>query len=131
MILDNYLLTDKKNKLRGQSVEVYLYLPNGIVYYPNENVEQYLSGNNADFEYYDGPEGYKYKVNNSQLDCLNCPNDDSNGDQIQTEHVINVSDTTKTITVKSGGKEVMKTTTIKNGSGNLTINKDGIIIKTK
>lgn len=133
LILDNYLLTDKKNKLRGQSVEVYLYLPNGIVYYPNENVEQYLSGNNADFDYYYGPEGYKYKVRGAELDCLNCPNDDSNNDEILTEetNVIQENDSIKTVSVKINGKEVIKTTTGKNEPGSLTINKDGIIIKTK
>ena len=133
LILDNYLLTDKKNKLRGQSVEVYLYLPNGIVYYPNENVEQYLSGNNADFDYYYGPEGYKYKVRGTELDCLNCPNDDSNNDEFQTEetNVIQENDSIKTVSVKINGKEVIQTTTGKNEPGSLTINKDGIIIKTK
>ena len=133
LILDNYLLTDKKNKLRGQSVEVYLYLPNGIVYYPNENVEQYLSGNNADFDYYYGPEGYKYKVRGTELDCLNCPNDDSNNDEILTEetNVIQENDSIKTVSVKINGKEVIQTTTGKNEPGSLTINKDGIIIKTK
>ncbi|MFY8181960.1 MAG: PspC domain-containing protein [Flavobacterium sp.] len=133
LILDNYFITETKNKFRGQMVEVYLYLPEGIVYYPNENVEQYLSGNNADFDYYYGPEGYKYKVKGTELDCLNCPNEDSQNDEVETEdiNVIEENDSIKTVSVKVNGKEVIKTTTGKNEPGSLTINKDGIIIKTK
>jgi phage shock protein PspC (stress-responsive transcriptional regulator) len=133
LILDNYFITETKNKFRGQMVEVYLYLPQGIVYYPNENVKQYLSGNNADFDYYYGPEGYKYKVNGSELDCLNCPNEDSQNDEIQSQeiNVIDENDSTETISVKVNGKEVIQTLRGKEDKGSLTINKDGIIIKTK
>ncbi|GEC79283.1 PspC domain-containing protein [Flavobacterium aquatile] len=134
LILDNYFLTDSKNKLRDQRVEVYLYLPNGIVYYPNENVEHYLSGNNADFDYYYGPEGYKYKVNNTELKCLNCPEDENeiNADVVINNDgvkITNDNDTIKTVSVKVNGKEVIQTTKGKEGSESLTIGKDGIIIK--
>jgi len=133
LILDNYFTTETKNKFRGQMVEVYLYLPEGIVYYPNENVEDYLSGHNADFDYYYGPEGYKYKVKGTELDCLNCPNDDSQNNEGETEDisVIEENDSIKTVSVKVNGKEVIQTTTGKGDEGSLTINKDGIIIKTK
>ena len=134
LILDNYFITETKNKFRGQMVEVYLYLPEGIVYYPNENVEAYLSGHNADFDYYYGPEGYKYKVNNTELKCLNCPEDENeinaeveiNNDGI---NITNENDTIKTVSVKVNGKEVIQTTKGKGDSESLTINKDGIIIK--
>uniref|UniRef100_UPI002624B5D9 PspC domain-containing protein n=1 Tax=Flavobacterium sp. TaxID=239 RepID=UPI002624B5D9 len=138
IILDNYFTTEIKNKFRGQMVEVYLYLPEGIVYYPNENVEDYLSGNNADFDYYYGPEGYKYKVKGTELDCLNCPNEDGDveingtfdieGDENSSTEG---NDTIKSVSVKVNGKEVIQTTTGKGDEGSLTINKDGIIIKTK
>jgi hypothetical protein len=127
-------------------VEVYLYLPEGIVYYPNENVKAYLSGHNADFDYYYGPEGYKYKVKGTELDCLNCPNedgdveingtfdiqgDDSTSKKEIDEDIIDDMDSIKTVSVKVNGKEVIQTTTGKGDEGSLTINKDGIIIKTK
>jgi phage shock protein PspC (stress-responsive transcriptional regulator) len=131
LILDNYFITETKNKFRSQMVEVYLYLPEGIVYYPNENVKDYLSGHNADFDYYYGPEGYKYKVKGTELDCLNCPNEDNeNKDEIQSEE-IKVIDSTETISVKVNGKEVIQTLRGKDEKGSLTINKDGIIIKNK
>ena len=40
-------------------------------------------------------------------------------------------DSIKTVSGKVNGKEVIQTTTGKNEPGSLTINKDGIIIKTK
>ena len=138
LILDNYFLTDSKNKLRGQKVEVYLYLPNGIVYYPNENVNTYLSGNNADFDYYYGPEGYKYKVENTELKCLNCPPEENESVDIEgtTEVITSGNDSTDIVTVKVNGKVVQE---VKTGTSNsekkqkskLTVDKNGIIIKTE
>ena len=127
MILDNYFLTNSGNKLRGQKIEVYLYLPNGIVYYPNENVEHYLSGDNADFDYYYGPEGYKYKVNNSELKCLNCPADENEYNDVKGGTVNVVSDSIITTTIKVNGEEVIINE--KSTSGRLTTDKNGVIIK--
>ncbi|HSD15522.1 MAG TPA: PspC domain-containing protein [Flavobacterium sp.] len=128
LILDNYLLTEVKNKLRKQKVEVYLYLPNGIVYAPDENVTRYLDGSNADFDYYYGPEGYNYKVQDGELKCLNCPEDEDSEDE-----VLNISekdqDTIKTVSIKVGGKEIIHTETKK--SGNLKIDENGVIVKEK
>lgn len=132
LILDNYFLTDTKNKLRNQRVDIYLYLPNGIVYYPDANVEHYLDGSNSDFDYFYGPEGYKYKVDNLDLKCLNCPNDENNPDEGNTE---NVSVTTETdslnkVTVKINGEVVSET---KSGTpakkGKLVVDENGVIIK--
>ena len=68
-----------------------------------------------------------------ELDCLNCPNDDSQNNEGETEDisVIEENDSIKTVSVKVNGKEVIQTTTGKDDEGSLTINKDGIIIKTK
>ena len=70
--LDNYLTTGFKNKYRDQEVHVYLYLPNGFVLFPDESISDYLTSNNSDIGKYYGHEGYFYKVNGSELDCLNC-----------------------------------------------------------
>jgi phage shock protein PspC (stress-responsive transcriptional regulator) len=127
LILDNYFLTNSKNKLRGQKIEVYLYLPNGIVYYPNENVEHYLSSDNADFDYYYGPEGYKYKVINSELKCLNCPDDENEYNDVEGGTVNVVSDSIITTTIKVNGEKVIINE--KSTSGRLTTDKNGVIIK--
>jgi phage shock protein PspC (stress-responsive transcriptional regulator) len=129
LILDNYFLTDTKNKLRNQRVDIYLYLPNGIVYYPDTNVEHYLDGSNSDFEYYYGPEGYKYKVENNGLKCLDCPNDENEVIESEEIQIIDTNDTVKTVSVKVNGKEILNNT--KGKKSKLTIDKNGIIIKTE
>ncbi|UOK42381.1 MULTISPECIES: PspC domain-containing protein [Flavobacterium] len=130
LILDNFLLTDVKNKIRGQKVEVYLYLPNGIVYAPEESVSNYLDGDNADFDYYYGPEGYNYKVTDGELKCLNCPEDE---DADSEDEVLNISekdqDTIKTVSIKVGGKEIIRTETKK--SGDLSVDESGVVVKKK
>lgn len=130
LILDNYFLTDTKNKLRNQRVDIYLYLPNGIVYYPDANVENYLDGSNADFDYYYGPEGYKYKVESDKLRCLDCPESENTND-VQTEeiNITETNDTVKSVSVKVNGKEILNDT--KGKKSKLIIDKNGIIIKTE
>ena len=128
LLLDNYLLTEMASKYRNQKVELYLYLPEGIVYYPDENVKYFLEGSNSDFDYYYGPEGYKYKVKNTDLICLNCPDDENNDVKTEDINASDENDSIKTVTVKINGKVVSETKSDKKGS--LKINKDGVIIKT-
>ena len=123
LLLDNYFLTEVENKFRGQEVDIYLYMPEGMVYYPNKNVERYLDGNNTDFDYFYGPEGYRYKVAENDLKCLDCPIDTDNDDEdTQIENVSgeiignNRVETTKTendsiekVSVKVNGKEIINT----------------------
>ena len=123
LILDNYFTTEASAKFRNQQVHVYLYLPEGIVYYPNKNVENFLNDYNSDFEYYYGPEGYKYKVNNGELDCLNCPKDEENHEEIETVSsdlgngnvvkTTTIKDSIEKVSVKVNGKEIIKTEVIK------------------
>ena len=124
LLLDNYFLTDVENKFRGQEVDIYLYMPEGMVYYPNKNVERYLDGDNTDFDYFYGPEGYRYKVTENKLECLDCPIDPNKNDDDDTE-IENISgeiigdnrvETTKTendsiekVSVKVNGKEIINT----------------------
>ena len=123
LLLDNYFLTEVQNKFRGQEVDIYLYMPEGMVYYPNKNVERYLSGHNSDYDYHYGPEGYRYQVTENELKCLDCPPNTDNDDE--ETHVENISgeiigdnrvETTKTendsiekVSVKVNGKEIINT----------------------
>ena len=123
LLLDNYFLTDVENKFRGQEVDIYLYMPEGMVYFPNKNVERYLSGHDSDYDYHYGPEGYRYKVAENDLKCLDCPIDTDNDDEdTQIENVSgeiignNRVETTKTendsiekVSVKVNGKEIINT----------------------
>jgi phage shock protein PspC (stress-responsive transcriptional regulator) len=123
LLLDNYFLTEVENKFRGQEVDIYLYMPEGMVYFPNKNVERYLAGHNTDFDYYYGPEGYRYKVTENELTCLDCPID-TNKDNEET-HIENIdgefignnrvetrtseNDSIEKVTVKVNGKEIINT----------------------
>ena len=133
LLLDNFFTTTIANKLRNQYVEVYLYLPNNIYYYPNENVTEYLSGNNADFEYYYGPEGNLYQVKGTELFCQNCEDDKyseggktGNWDAVEYEEPNNYNEIT-TDSIEGIPSSIYKTKTTKSK----LIVVDGKVIKTK
>src|SRR5690606_8671160 len=61
LILDNYLLTDQSNKFRDQEVDVYLYLPNGMVFKADQSIENYDESDSEFFDY-DSYNGDLYQV---------------------------------------------------------------------
>jgi len=132
LILDNYLLTDAVNKFRGQRVELFLYLPKGTLFKADENVQDYDRTSNDFFNLHFSSKDYIYKVENSQVKCLNCPADENQYNDVEdgtTEIITNENDTTDVVTVKVNGKTVIETKSGK--TGKLEVNKDRIIIKTE
>ncbi|MBL0739012.1 PspC domain-containing protein [Flavobacterium sp. GN10] len=139
LILDNYFLTDVKNKFRGQEVDIYLYLPEGQLVKPDSSVRDYYNSDDNFFELnYKGD--YNYKVIGSKVKCLNCPADeDNNNDDTDYENIneevneaineakIDAADTVREVSVKINGKEVLNG---KKTKGRLTTDKNGVIIKT-
>jgi len=131
LILDNYFLTDVKNKFRGQEVDIYLYLPEGQLLKPDSSVRDYFNYDDDFFNLnYNGD--YNYKVIGSKVKCLNCPTDenenhegDYNEDYNTEENVIE-NDTVKEVSIKINGKEVLNG---KKTKGKLTTDKNGVIIK--
>ena len=127
LILDNYFLTDVKNKFRGQEVDVYLYLPEGQLFKPDASVQEYDNSEDDFFNlHFSG--NYNYKVEGSKIKCLNCPADENDHDDVDSESDNNTidNDTVKEVSIKINGKEVLNG---KKTSGKLTTNKDGVIIK--
>ncbi|MEO7976014.1 PspC domain-containing protein [Flavobacterium sp.] len=124
LILDNYFLTDVKNKYRGQEVEVYLYLPEGQLFKPDTSVEDYDDSDDNFFNlHFSG--NYNYKVEGSKIKCLNCPADENDFEDVEEENSID-NDTVKEVSIKINGKEVLNG---KKSSGRLTTDKNGVIIK--
>jgi hypothetical protein len=127
LILDNYLLTEVSNKFRDQEVEVFLYLPEGTLLKPDSSVQDYDNSDDSFFNLHFSSDNYIYKVENSQIKCLNCPADENEYDDVE-------NDSTETsVTINEDGVSV-KGDTISNSKKDfkeLKINKDGIIIKTK
>ncbi|MEZ0130564.1 hypothetical protein AB9T88_12715, partial [Flavobacterium sp. LBUM151] len=128
LILDNYFLTDIKNKFRGQEVDIYLYLPEGQLFKPDTSVQDYDDSDDDFFNlHFSG--NYNYKVEGSKIKCLNCPKDEDEyndtEDYDSDENTID-NDTVKEVSIKINGKEVLNG---KKTKGKLTTDKNGVIIK--
>ncbi len=117
LILDNYLLTELKNKFRDQEIEITLFLPEGTLFKTDSSVKEYDRSDDDFFNLHYSSDDYLYKVTDSQVKCLDCP-------AYENEHndVENNEDTAATndTLVQSNNP----------GKG-LKINNDGVIIKTK
>lgn len=137
LILDNYLLSEVASKFRNQKVELFLYLPTGTLFKTDSNVEDYDNSDNDYFNMHYSSDNYLYKVGETKIKCLNCPADENEHNDVDSDiktediELINGTDSSKTISVKVNGKEIIQTTAGKDKQGKLTINKEGIIIKTK
>lgn len=122
IVLDNYFITDPNNKFRNQEVNIYLYLPEGTIYYPNANVEDYLGYDN-DFDRNYGDEGNPYIVKNGELKCINCPDNEDNveietvrSEVLGNENVIKTTtlkDSLEKVTIKVNGKDVFESEVVK------------------
>ncbi|KIC02324.1 PspC domain-containing protein [Flavobacterium sp. PL02] len=126
LILDNYLLTDIKNKFRDQEVKIYLYLPEGQLLKPDASVEDYDESDDNFFNLHFSSDNYIYKVESSKVKCLNCPISENEFDDVEDIEDIDSNDTINEVSVKINGKEVLNG---KKTSGRLTTDKNGVIIK--
>jgi len=123
LILDNYFLTDVKNKFRGQEVDVYLYLPEGQLFKPDTSIQDYDDSEDDFFNlHFSG--NYNYKVEGSKIKCLNCPANEDEHNDVEQDTIEN--DTVKEVSIKINGKEVLNG---KKTNGRLTTDKNGVIIK--
>jgi phage shock protein PspC (stress-responsive transcriptional regulator) len=128
LLLDNYLLTAVSEKFRDQEVAIYLYLPEGMLFKVDKSAQQYDQSNNDFFNLHYSSDDYLYKVNETQVKCLNCPENENEYEDVETgiTEEITDNDTVVTTTVKVNGEVVTINQSAKKG---LTINKEGVIIK--
>jgi len=106
LVLDNYFLTDVKNKFRGQEVDVYLYLPEGQLFKPDTSVQDYDDSEDEFFNlHFSG--NYNYKVQGSKIKCLDCPADENDYDDLEDKENTIDNDTVKEVSIKINGKEVL------------------------
>jgi phage shock protein PspC (stress-responsive transcriptional regulator) len=133
VLLDNYLLTEIASKYRDQHVELFLYLPKGTLFKLDGSAHSFDQTNDEYFNLHYSSENYVYKVGTNQVKCLNCPSDENEYGDVDTNtediNVIDENDTTKTVSVKINGKTIIETTTSK--PGKLKQDENGVIIKTK
>ncbi len=109
LVLDNYLITELKDKYRDQKVEIKLYLPKGVLFKVNSSVKNYDYSDNSFFNLHTSSEEYIYVVGNSQIKCLNCPESENEFDDVDNYSTDRME--TTTVSVKVGGKEVIETVT--------------------
>ncbi|WP_394773285.1 PspC domain-containing protein [Flavobacterium sp.] len=128
LVLDNYFLTDVKNKFRGQEVDVYLYLPEGQLFKPDASIQNYDDSDDDFFNlHFSG--NYNYKVEGSKIKCLNCPSEEDEYNDVNEDvhEDVNIqNDTVNEVSVKINGKEILNG---KKTKGRLTTDKNGVIIK--
>lgn len=128
LILDNYLLSSVAEKFRDQEVIIYIYLPEATVFKLDESAQYYDESDNDFFNLHYSDDNYIYKVNNSQVKCLNCPEDENEYNDVDMNITEDISDndTVVTTTVKVNGEVVRVNQSSKKG---LKVNENGIIIK--
>ncbi|MBG6187694.1 PspC domain-containing protein [Flavobacterium sp. CAN_S2] len=130
LILDNYLLTELKNKYRDQEIEITLFVPEGLLLKVDSSVQNYDRSDDEYFNLHYSSDNYIYKVENSQIKCLNCPADENEYNDVDTDTENDSIETS--VTINEDGVSVTNDTLInsKKNLKELKINKDGIIIKT-
>ena len=109
LILDNYLITELKNKYRDQKIGIKLYLPKGTLFKMNSSMKNFDYSDNSFFNLHTSSDEYIYVVGNSQVKCLNCPADENEFDDVASENQDSVK--TSSVILKIHGKEIMKTVT--------------------
>jgi len=125
LILDNYLLTELKEKFRNQEIEITLYLPKETLFKADSSLQDYDRSDDEYFNLHYSSSDYLYKVENNQVKCLNCPKEENEYNDVENNEE-NDSIVTTTVTVNGEVVTVNKTGSKKG----LSVNKDGVIIKT-
>ena len=125
LVMDNYLLSDLKEKFRDQEIEITLFLPKNTLFKVDSNIRDYDRSDNDYFNLHYSSSDYIYKVGSTQVKCLNCPIDENEYNDIENNQE---TDSVVTTTVTVNG-EVITVNKTGNKKG-LSINKDGIVIKT-
>jgi hypothetical protein len=105
------LITELKNKYRDQKIGIKLYLPKGTLFKVNAGVKKFDYSDNSFFNLHTSSDEYVYLVGNSQVKCLNCPSEENEYDDVASEDQDSIE--TTTVSVKVGGKELIKTVTKK------------------
>ena len=78
LLLDNYLITNVESKFKNQKVEIYLYLPEGTTFKPDDSVHLYDETRNDFFDLWFDSDKYIYRMGDNSVKCLNCPEEDGN-----------------------------------------------------
>lgn len=131
LIFDNYLTTELDNKYRDQEVEIFLYLPKGVVFKTDDSLEEYDRSDDGFFNlHFSG--NYKYKVEDDQVKCLDCPADENDWDDVENDMIHEGIDSSTSVILNDKGILIKKNNQeVKKDVKSVKINEDGITIKTE
>ena len=128
LTLDNYLITDFKNKYRDQEVQLLLYLPEGTFFKPDNSVKEYDESDDSFFNLHFSSDKFIYKMGSSQVKCLNCPEEENEWNDVESiKNLEKENDSISTTTVDVNGEKVIIKQVI--GKEGLTTDVNGVVIK--
>ena len=123
LLLDNYLLSDLKEKFRDQEIEITLFLPLGTLFKMDESAQNYHQTDGDYFLWESYNKNDVYKVESDKIDFSNCVHE-------VKENVIgengNKDNNLKKVVLKINGKTIIEKTT---NSSKLIMDENGVIIK--
>lgn len=135
LILDNYLVSDLNNKFRNQKVEIYLYLPEGIIFKCDESVKQYDDTDNSFFDLWWDSGEHSYQMEKTKVKCLDCPNDEYNDEgeipefpEVEVPEIPEIPELPEDVHINAGGKGKIH---ISDKDVNVHVSVDSISVKTK
>ena len=118
LTLDNYFFTDIKQKFRNQRVTVRLYIPEGYYIKPDQTLNTSIEWFGSDLSFDNGFENKTYKLENRNLKCVNCKEEDETEESDSSSTTVTIN--RKGIQIQEGGSNDFK---------GLQINEEGVIIK--
>jgi phage shock protein PspC (stress-responsive transcriptional regulator) len=130
LVLDNYFVSAYNQKFRDQEIELILYLPKGTLFKVDNSVQDYDDSDTNFFILHDSSDAYIYQVENTRVKCLNCPLSENEFGDLKND-AGTTSDTIREVILKVNGKEIITSETVNSKKTSLTIDGNGIIIKTK
>ena len=119
LLLDDYFISDIRNKFRGEEIMIYLYLPKGTLFKTDKSVESFDYSDNDFFNLHYSSSNYVYKVENEKVKCLTCPENENEFNDVSTQEK---QDDSTIIFDKNGVK--IKGTTTENKNINIEIATD-------
>jgi hypothetical protein len=101
-----------------------LYVPEGTLLKMDKTVHDFDASDDELFNLHYSSGNYIYKVGKNQVKCLNCPPEENENDEIDSDSI----DSVKTVTIN--GKEIIRVESSTKTYGNEP-KKDVVLIKTK
>jgi len=125
LLLDNYLLSDLKDKFRDQEIEITLFLPMGTLLKMDQSMRNYDRTDGDYFLWHPENIDAVYKVESEKIKCQNCPNEEN---EVNIEENLEENDSVVTTTVTVNGEVI--TVNKKGTKKGLSVDENGVIIKT-